>query len=250
MNIYSLICKRRHNRYKQLAVLLDPQKAHEDMLFEFASNARRCKADYVFVGGSLVTQGLMEKTFRELRRQSQAPLIIFPGDPSQIDPFADGILLLSLISGRNPELLIGNHVRAAMALKETELEILPTGYMLIESGKLNSVLYMSNTLPIPSDKPDIAVATALAGQQLGLSLIYMDAGSGARYPVPEEMISQVRKNTSSPLIVGGGIRTAEDAHRAWKAGADIVVVGNALEAQPALMEEMAAARDECNRIRV
>jgi len=148
-------------------------------------------------------------------------------------------LLLSLISGRNPDLLIGKHVVAAPYLKNSDLEILPTGYMLVDSGRPTTALYMSNSLPIPRDKDEIAVATAMAGEMLGLKIIYLDGGSGAQNAVPVSMIKKVKENTSIPLIVGGGIRTPESAKERFEAGADIIVVGNAIEDKQSLLEQIA-----------
>jgi putative glycerol-1-phosphate prenyltransferase len=151
---------------------------------------------------------------------------------------ADAILLLSLISGRNAELLIGQHVHAAPLLKKSKLEIIPTGYILIDGGKPTSVSYVSNTLPIPNNKPAIALCTALAGEQLGLQCIYLEAGSGAEIAVSSDLIATVRKEISVPLIVGGGIRTQEQAQLAWKAGADIIVVGSAVEKDPSFLKSL------------
>jgi phosphoglycerol geranylgeranyltransferase len=182
-----------------------------------------------------------------LRRQKDIPVVIFPGSNLHIHSEADGILLLSLISGRNPELLIGQHVIAAPILKNSGLEILPTGYMLIESGKPTTVSYISNTQPIPADKEDIAVCTAMAGEMLGLRLLYLDGGSGAINPVPPKMISAVRRNTSLPVIVGGGITSGTKAEQAWLAGADYVVIGNGLEKEPELLDQIIKVRNRLNQ---
>jgi putative glycerol-1-phosphate prenyltransferase len=165
-------------------------------------------------------------------------VVLFPGSAQQVDPGADGILFLSLISGRNPEYLIGQHVLAAPLLKESGLEILPTGYMLINSGKMTSVAYVSNTIPLPEDKYSLAASTAMAGEMLGLRLMYLDAGSGAEREISARMIGAVRKAIDIPLIVGGGINTAEKAHNALHAGADLIVIGNALEKSPDLLTEI------------
>lgn len=174
-------------------------------------------------------------------RLERYPRILFPGNVLQVSREAEAILLLSLISGRNPDLLIGQHVIAAPYLKESGLEILPTGYLLIDGGSPTSVSYMSNTIPIPANKPDIARCTAMAGEMLGLRLMYLDAGSGARNPVPEAMIRAVRSEIGVPLIVGGGIRIPEQAMAAVSAGADLIVIGNAVEQSPQLILEMAEA---------
>jgi len=179
--------------------------------------------DFIFYGGSLLTEGNHEKFISVLKDHCSIPVILFPGNYLQINKKADGILLLSLISGRNPEMLIGKHVIAAPYLKASNLEIIPTGYMLIESGRSTTVSYISNTTPIPRIRKDIAVCTAMAGEMLGLKVIYMDAGSGALNPVSLSMIRQVRKNINLPLIIGGGIKTSGQAAAISAAGADLVV---------------------------
>jgi putative glycerol-1-phosphate prenyltransferase len=170
-----------------------------------------------------------------LKENAGLPVILFPGSSVHIDPSADAILFLSLISGRNPELLIGQHVVAAPVLKNNRLEVLPTGYMLINSGKTSSVAYMSNTTPIPEDKYSLAACTAMAGEMLGLKLIYLDAGSGAEREISARMINAVRKAVDVPLIVGGGLDTPQKAQNALQAGADILVIGNSLEKDPDLL---------------
>jgi len=182
-----------------------------------------------------------------LKKQTTIPVLIFPGSNLHIHSEADGILLLSLISGRNPELLIGQHVIAAPILRNSGLEILPTGYMLVESGKSTTVSYISNTQPIPSDKEDIAVCTAMAGEMLGLQLIYLDGGSGAQNPVPAKMISAVRRSISVPLIVGGGINSGIKAEQAWNAGATFVVIGNGLESNPDILQGIIETRNRLNQ---
>ncbi len=223
---------------KALAVLIDPDKFGEDSFAGFLDMARACQVDFFFVGGSLIVEYRMDRIIAAIRERTSIPVILFPGSSLHIEPAADAILLLSLISGRNPELLIGQHVAAAPLLKRSGLEVLPTGYMLVESGKLTTVSYISNTIPLPSDKPDVAACTALAGEMLGLRYMYLDAGSGAQYPVPPAMIRAVRKAVGAPLIVGGGINSCERAEAALEAGADLIVVGNALERDPGLLEEI------------
>ncbi len=245
-SIYHKILTDSDQKKRQLAVLIDPDKVDEEGVMGVAEMVNRYRADYVFSGGSLLTSDFMPTCLKILRETVHVPVIIFPGNNMQVNPNADAILLLSLISGRNPELLIGNHVLAAPVLKKSGLEIIPTGYMLIESGKITSVVYMSNTTPIPSDKPDIASCTAMAGEMLGMKLIYMDAGSGAALPVSARMIRHVRSNIKVPLIVGGGIRTADDAIKTWDAGADIIVVGNATEHEPDFIRRLCETRDFMN----
>lgn len=226
---------------KKFAVLVDPDQMRLDNLDAVLRLALEAKADYFFIGGSLVVDDQMNFCLDTLRRESNLPLVLFPGSPQQINHKADAILLLSLISGRNPDLLIGQHVLAAPMLRKSGLEIVPTGYMLIDGGKPTTASYISNTQPIPADKPEIAYCTALAGEMLGLKTIYMDAGSGAKNPIPETVIAAVGRNIDIPVIVGGGIRTPERAYMSAKAGADVVVVGNALEKEPQLIADIAAA---------
>lgn len=221
---------------KKLALLIDPDKFGSG---DAAAIAERAGVDYLFVGGSFISEGNFHDCVKKLKKASRLPLIIFPGNTDQVDTAADAILFLSLISGRNADSLIGRHVIAAPALKRTSLEIIPTGYMLIDGGKITSALYMSNTLPIPADKPDIAASTAIAGEMLGLKMIYMDTGSGAPNHVPCEMIKEVKKNISIPLIVGGGIRTPEDAAEICAAGADLIVLGTVAEKSPETLIEIA-----------
>lgn len=225
------------NKKKMLAILIDPDHADELRIKNLLQLAEG-KADLLFVGGSLVTHGSMDITLKIIKKYSALPCIIFPGSPSQISQYGDAIFLLSLISGRNPELLIGKHVEAAPSLAQSQLEIIPTGYVLIDGGRVTTVSYVSSTVPIPSDKTGIAAVTALAGEQLGLKVIYMDAGSGAEIAISEEMIAAVRKSVKIPVIVGGGIKTKEGIHKAWNAGADVVVIGNQLEKQPELLDDL------------
>ena len=234
--IYKSILKSKADSKKQFAILIDPDKFDNTDLIDLAETAN---VDFIMIGGSLIINNNFENCIQTIKKKTTIPIIIFPGSHHQINNAADGILLLSLISGRNPELLIGNHIIAAPILKSSKLEILPTGYMLIESGKQTSVLYVSNTNPIPSDKDDIAMCTAMAGEMLGLKLIYMDAGSGALNVISQSMIKKVSENISIPLIIGGGINNAEKAILACKAGADIIVVGNVLEKKPMLIKTIA-----------
>lgn len=224
---------------KQFAVLVDPDKYNSAQLLDLVAMAKEAAVSYFFVGGSLLSEGNLDSTIKVIKENCSIPVIIFPGDEMQINSRADAILLLSLISGRNPDLLIGKHVIAAPYLKRSGLEILPTGYMLIDSGKSTTALYMSNSMPIPWNKDEIAVSTAMAGEMLGLKLIYMDGGSGADRPVSTSMIEKVKQNTSIPLIVGGGIRTPETAAERFRAGADIIVVGNAIETDNSLLTRIA-----------
>ncbi|MCB0547312.1 MAG: geranylgeranylglyceryl/heptaprenylglyceryl phosphate synthase [Phaeodactylibacter sp.] len=226
---------------KCLAILIDPDKATAHHLERVVQLGMEAGVDFFLVGGSLVVKDELARCLSFIRQQCTIPTILFPGSPMQIDEQADALLFLSLISGRNAELLIGQQVISAPHLYHSSLEVISVGYMLIDGGVPTTVSYMSNTLPIPADKPDIALATALAGEMLGLKTLYLDAGSGARQPVSEAMISKVRKYTTAPLIVGGGIRKPERAWASASAGADVIVVGNAVEKSAELLTEMAEA---------
>ena len=222
------------NKKRLFALLIDPDKHTSESLFDICKNANDARVDLIFVGGSLLNNNI-DSSIEFIKSHTKIPALLFPGNLLQISDKADGILLLSLISGRNPDLLIGNHVIASSHIKRSNLEVLPTGYILIEGGKTTSVEYMSNTKPIPADKTDIAIATAIAGEMLGLKYIYLEAGSGANNSVNLEMIENVKKNINIPLIVGGGFRTEDDIKKAITAGADIIVVGTALEQKPQLL---------------
>jgi len=223
---------------KKLALLIDPDKYKKVANLNLSEQSG---IDYIFIGGSLIAKGNLQRCVDEVRKLSKLPIVLFPGNVDQIAPNADAILFLSLISGRNADNLIGKHVQAAPILKKTSLEIIPTGYMLIDGGKITTAAYISSTLPIPADKPDIAACTALAGEMLGLKLIYMDTGSGAIKHVSPKMIKEVKKNINIPLIVGGGIRTPEDAYNVISAGADMIVIGTIAEEQPELVQQIAKA---------
>lgn len=238
MDIYSLISGKEE---KQFAILLDPEKCDNKVIKNLVALATVSAVDYILVGGSLLVNDNLDKCIRLIKDETHLPVILFPGSEMQINGNADAILLLSLISGRNPELLIGKHVIAAPYIKASRLEVLPTGYILVESGNSTTALYMSNTMPIPRDKSDIAISTAMAGEMLGMKLIYMDAGSGALYPVPVSMIRKVKEQISVPLIIGGGISSPELAYESCRAGADIIVVGTAIEKDVELIKDISAA---------
>lgn len=237
-SIYTAIQEKIRSGQKQIAVLIDPDKFGSTDIVDMANEA---KVDCFFVGGSLMAGGSIERCIKEIKKRSSIPVIIFPGSTMQICDKADGILLISLISGRNADLLIGQHVVAAPYLKQSGLEVLSTGYILVDSGKQTSASYISNTMPLPYDKNDIAVCTAMAGEMLGLKMIYLDGGSGALKPVSAHMIKSVKENITVPLVVGGGIRSVEQAASAIQAGADILVVGNALESDAGLLLSIADA---------
>jgi phosphoglycerol geranylgeranyltransferase len=239
MIYYSLIA----NPAKKVALLIDPDNHTDASLVKTLSVARIAAVDFILVGGSLVSKPI-DHTVEIIKNESVVPVILFPGSLLQLSEKADGILLLSLISGRNPDYLIGNHVLAAHFLKKTGLEIIPTGYILIDGKSVSSVEYISNTRPIPVEKPDIVVATALAGEMLGHKMIYLEAGSGADRRVSECVVAEVKKNIRIPLMVGGGIRTPEDVLNLYKAGADIVVIGSAAEDDPGILPKLVAVREE------
>lgn len=239
--IYSSILEKKQQGKKSFAVLIDPDKVNEQSLDALIELAKEARVDYFFVGGSLVVSDNMDECIQQIKSSCAIPVILFPGSPSQVSKYADALLYLSLISGRNPELLIGQHVVSAPVVKKSGLPIMPTGYMVIDGGAPTTVSYISNAAPLPSDKNEIAMCTAMAGEMLGMKLIYMDAGSGAKKAISENMIAKVAGCIDIPLIVGGGITTAEKAYLNCKAGADIIVVGNAIEKDATLIKEIAAA---------
>jgi phosphoglycerol geranylgeranyltransferase len=239
--IYDSLLAKKAKGQRSFVVLIDPDNVNTTRLDELTALAIEAGVDYLLVGGSLVISNHLDEVVQHIRRKCSIPVILFPGTPAGVSRYADGLLYLSLISGRNPELLIGQHVISAPAVRKSGLEIISTGYMVIDGGAPTTVSYISNATPIPADKNEIALCTAMAGEMLGMKLIYMDAGSGARHPIREEMISIVARNIEVPLVLGGGIRDPEKAYRNCKAGADIIVVGNAIEKDPGLIREMAAA---------
>ncbi len=246
--IYDIFLKRKSQGSKAFAVLIDPDKVRDDTdCMHLVSKSLAHTIDFFFVGGSLITGDNFGRVVRLIKQTCDIPVVLFPGSNMHIEPSADAILFLSLISGRNPDLLIGQHVVAAPVLKRSHLEVLPTGYILVNAGNLTTVSYMSNTVPVPHDKPSVAACTAIAGEMLGLRLIYLDAGSGAEQPVSSKMISMVRKSVDVPLIVGGGIDNRHKAARVLEAGADVIVIGNGIEKNPDLLAEVAELTDSYNR---
>lgn len=238
-SIYTSIQKARAAGRKLFAVLIDPDKIALDQLSRLATRAAAHKVDYFLIGGSLITENQLDACLVTLKDHCDIPTVLFPGSILQMNGKADGILLLSLLSGRNPELLIGQHVVAAPYLRESGLEIMSTAYLLIDGGRPTTASYMSHTLPIPADKPDIAASTAMAGEMLGFKLVYLDAGSGAQKQVSAATIQAVRRAVDLPVMVGGGIRTPEAARQSLQAGADLIVIGSAIEKEPALLEQFA-----------
>jgi putative glycerol-1-phosphate prenyltransferase len=221
--------KVRQQRGAGYFILLDPDKINQDLLPSFVRDATEAGVDAFLVGGSLLLRNDLDKQIQAIKGNTNAPVVIFPGGLMQVSGFADAILFLMLISGRNPEYLIGNQVLAAPIVRQSGLEAISTGYMLIEAGNTTSVEFMSSTKPIPRDKPDIALAHALAAEIIGMKLVYLDAGSGAQISVPEEMIQAITRHCSLPVIVGGGIRTPEEARRKVEAGASFIVTGTVTE---------------------
>lgn len=227
---------------KLLAVLIDPDFGQdEEALERTVQQACMAEADLLFVGGSLLTSAAFDHCVQRVKHWSTKPVVLFPGSPAQLSAHADAVLFLSLISGRNPELLIGHHVTAAPTVRALWLEAIPTGYMLVDGGRTTTAHYVSQSSPIPHDKPGIAAATALAGELLGLRTIYMDTGSGAPRTVAPGMVAAVRSTVDLPIIVGGGIRTAAHARQLCEAGADVLVVGTAFEEDPERIFAMSKA---------
>ena len=233
MNIYNDIISKKGNK---LALLIDPDKTRGNDLLSVCKMAEQSFIDLILVGGSIIWHST-EQTVSEIKKACSIPVVLFPGNSYQVCGNADAILFMSLISGRNPDYLIGQQVISAPIIKQSLLEVISTGYMLFDSGKQTSVEYMSNTKPLPSNKPDIAVATALAGEMLGMKMLYLEGGSGAQSTLEATMIEAIRKNISIPLMLGGGIRTVADMKNAFSAGADIVVLGTIIEEQPEMIEE-------------
>ncbi len=228
---------------KSIGLLLDPDKQGGEMAHQsILRTAEEYKTDYILAGGSL-TFNSIDRLIDEIRNVCKIPVVLFPGNLLQLSAKADVILLLSLISGRNPELLIGNHITAAPFLRNIREKLVSTGYILISCGRKTSVEYISQTEAIPSDKPEIAVATALAGEMLGFGMIYLEAGSGAEQHVPLSLIRSVKENISIPVAVGGGIRTREEIASIFDAGADLIVLGNGCEKNPNLLAEACKVRD-------
>ena len=236
MSFFRSLQQLRIHNHKGVAVLIDPDKMKEESRIKaIAELIQHAEVSAVFIGGSLMVSDHFQQCVKWAKKHIKAPLVIFPGSPEQISEQADALLLLSLISGRNPELLIGNHVQAAPRLVKSQLEIISTGYMLIDCGKSTTASYISQTYPIPYNKPEIAAVTAIAGEMIGMKCMYLDGGSGAEIPVSPAMIQAVRQAVATPVIVGGGIRHEDQAREAFMAGADLVVVGTAIEENPEML---------------
>ena len=244
--IYQSILNNSSKNVKMFGVLIDPDKQNVRELINTIKLCNETPVDFFFVGGSIIAHGDMNKTTRLIKENSSKPIIIFPGNPDQISNYADAILFLSLISGRNPEFLIGHQVTAAPLIKKTNLEVIPTGYLLVDCGTTTTAIYVSDTNPIPHNNVEIAANTALAGEYLGLKLTYIDGGSGAKKCISIPMISKTRETISGPLIIGGGIRTAHAAQEIYKAGADVIIIGNGAEENKNLILEIAHMKNEFN----
>lgn len=236
--IYQNILKSITTKEKLLAVLIDPDKFSVSHTETFIEKLNQSIATHIFVGGSTVEARATDLLVSEIKKHTKLPVILFPGDVTQITNKADGLLFLSLISGRNPDYLIGKHVTAISKLRNTNLEVIPTAYLLIENGKETAVQRVTETLPMPKNNVQNIVDTAKAGEMLGMKLIYLEAGSGASEPINSEIISLVKQELQIPLIVGGGIRTKKKLDDAYKAGANLVVIGTAFEEDKSFFEEL------------
>lgn len=236
--VYEHILNSIEEKKKLLAVLIDPDKVKISTLTNFIKKVNDSIATYIFVGGSTVKEEDCNSVVSIVKKHTQLPIVLFPGDVTQITNKADALLFLSLISGRNPDYLIEKHVQAISKLKQTDLEVIPTGYILIENGKETSVQKVTKTLPLPRKNVQEIVDTAIAGEFLGLKLIYLEAGSGASEPVTSEIISAVKRILRIPLIVGGGIKTKKQLQSAYNSGADLVVIGTAFEEDESFFNEI------------
>jgi len=239
--VYHYLLNVLKEKKKGFFFLLDPDRVTPQNVRTIVEGINRNEVDAILLGTSVLFNFDLDRVAKEIKRHSKVPVILFPGSAYQLSPDIDAVFFLSLISGRNPELLIGEHVRAAPLIRKHGIEPIPVGYMLIESSNLTSARFMSNSLPIPRDKPDIAKAHALAGEYLGMKLIYVDAGSGADMSVSDEMIAAIKSITTIPLVVGGGIRTPEEVKKKAEAGADFVVVGNAFENDISRLQDFCGA---------
>jgi len=247
VSVYSGLTTAKKSGRKKFAILIDPDKVRLQAFPDIVGEAQRHGVDYFFIGGSLILNDMLDEVLVNIREKSNIPLVLFPGSSYQLSTKADAILFLSLISGRNAELLIGKQVITAPFLKASGLEVMPTGYILVDGGVPTTVSYISNTQPVPADKNEIAYSTALAGELLGLRLIFLDAGSGARNPVSPEMVRMVSGGINIPLIVGGGIRTTEMIRKNLEAGADLIVIGDAIEKNPGLISPFSRVFAEYNQ---
>lgn len=249
-SIYSQLRALKSQNKSGFAVLADPDKIALADMHHLAKLCNDAGVDYLLVGGSLLMANQMEQCIQRFKTESDIPVVLFPGSPAQVTPYADALLYLSLISGRNADLLIGQHVASAPLVKASGLEVISTGYMIIDGGSQTTVSYMSGAMPIPADKPDIALCTAWAAEMQGKHVIYLDAGSGAKRPVSLEMIKTVSSHIDIPLLVGGGIRTPEKAYENCISGANLIIVGNAIEQDPLLIRDIAQATQQASAHKV
>jgi len=245
-HIYQVIANNTQNGVKMFGVLIDPDKQNVAELIKTIQICNQTEVDFFFVGGSIVSHQDMERTTRLIKENSKKPIIIFPGSYEQVSKYADAILFLSLISGRNPEFLIGHQVTAVPIIKKTNLEVIPTGYLLVDCGTTTTAIYVSDTQPIPYNGTDIAANTALAGEYLGLKLTYIDGGSGAKKCINLDMVTKTKANLNGPLIIGGGIRTHQAAQEIYNAGADLIIIGNGAEQNRNLIKEIAQMKSNYN----
>lgn len=237
-DVYNDILAAKKSNEKLLTILMDPDKTSIDSIPSLINKVNQTKITHIFVGGSTVEEGIIDGFISEIKKNTELPVLIFPGDITQISDKADALLFLSLISGRNPKYLIGKQVEAVAKLKGAFLEVIPTGYLLIENGKETAVQRVSETKPMSRNDIQLITDTAKAGELLGMELIYLEAGSGAKHPINEEIISKVKSSLNIPLIVGGGIRTINQLNLAYQSGADMVVIGTAFEEDEAFFNEL------------
>lgn len=240
MQIYQQLLSFKASNKKAVAILIDPDKVSNQNVIDTIKLCNENKVGFIFIGGSLMTKDRLASVVKLVKEYTDLPIVLFPGNNLYLDDSADALLFLSLLSGRNAEYLIGQHVTVAPMLKSSPLEVIPTAYLLVDGGKPTSVTYMSNTNPIPANKGDIAMCTALAGELLGMKLVYMDAGSGAINEVPKAMIEEVSGSVNIPLIVGGGIDSKEKVKVAFEAGADVVVIGTKVESDKTFIQELSS----------
>jgi len=251
MSILQELIDKKARGVKSFAVLIDPDKiTNTESLINLVRLCMENRVDYFLVGGSFMTKNLIPMVVNTIKKLTNIPVILFPGSNLHIDLHADAILFLSLISGRNPDFLIGQQVLAAPILKNSQMEIMPTGYILAGEANHSTVSYISNTTPIPPDKDSVAACTALAGEMLGLKIIYMDAGSGAKNPIPGKMIKRVSDTIKAPLIIGGGLNTIEKVSLAIRSGADTIVVGNGIEDKQELLVDIADYLQQNNSLQI
>ena len=247
MKVYQRILANKLSSKKSIAVLIDPDGHKMHNLGSILDLANESEVDYFFLGGSLIFDDELNDSIRFIKRHSDIPVVLFPGNETQLNENADALLLLSLISGRNPEYLISKHVASAPRIKKMGLEAISTGYMLIHGYRQTSASYISSTLPIPPDKPEIAAATAIASEMLGHKLLYLEGGSGSPRPIPLDVLKSVRRQIDLPIIVGGGIKNSEQIHNLYHNGADIIVVGTSIEKRPQLIRSFAETKREYNQ---